>query len=555
MKYDLSILIPAKDEEWLNETVKDIIKNKRGKTEIIVGMDGNWAEPGIADHPDVRIVYVSASKGQRGMTNLLCRLSKAKWVAKCDAHCAFDEGFDVKLMEALKGHEDWTIVPVMRNLHVFNWRCKDCGDETYQGPIPEGCKNCNVNTPDRFEKNIVWRAKPSPNSSAFKFTPDRLQFKYFNSLKKEQQESGERLVETMSLQGSFFMLTRKKYWELNICDESWGGWGQQGTEVALKTWLSGGRVVCNLDTWYAHMFRTQGGFAFPWGNPAHQQHKARQVSYELFTKNLWPEQTRPLSWVVERFWDTLQEEPDRPDDRRWTKADLSRLKQFNGKFNGEPMKGILYFTDNQLPMKYAWPVRDRIKRIAQDKGMELVSSTLKKTNVGKNIVTNKPRGYLTMFEQILKGLEAMESDIVFMAEHDVLYPPEHFDFIPERGVFHYDINWWKIHVDDGLCIRWDADQVSGLCAYRDDLINHYRERLATFDPDNFDRKFEPMSGIGSKQWKASVPHVDLRTGKNLTFNKRSIEDFRKKETARNLQTGTIDDIQGWDKEFLGSLLD
>jgi hypothetical protein len=258
-KYDLSILIPAKNEEWLAETVKDILKNKRGNTEVIVGMDGDWAAPGVEAHKDVRIVHVSSSLGQRGMTNLLCKLSDAKYVAKCDAHCAFDEGFDVKLMGAMKGHDDWTIVPAMRNLHVFNWVCQDCGDESYQGPPPEGCKKCNVNTPDRFKKKLVWYPKPSPNSTAYRFTPDRLQFKYFNSLKNEHKANIE---ETMSLQGSFFMLTREKYWELNICDEAWGGWGQQGTEVALKTWLSGGSVKVVRNTWYAHMFRTQSGFAF-----------------------------------------------------------------------------------------------------------------------------------------------------------------------------------------------------------------------------------------------------------------------------------------------------
>jgi len=55
------------------------------------------------------------------------------------------------------------------------------------------------------------------------------------------------------------MLTREKYWELNICDESLGSWGSQGIEVACKTWLSGGKCLVNHSTWYAHMFRTQGG--------------------------------------------------------------------------------------------------------------------------------------------------------------------------------------------------------------------------------------------------------------------------------------------------------
>lgn len=561
--YDLSILIPARNEEWISNTVADIIKNKRGNTEVIVGLDGAWAEPGIMDHPDVRILYSPEPLGQRAMTNKICRMSTAKYVAKADAHTAYDEGFDVKLMSKME--DDITMVPVMRNLHVFDWKCENCGMRTYQGPEPTQCRNeeC-ANEVQRFHKKLVWNPKPNPQSSAYRFNA-KLQFKYFPELRAKQPREG--LQETMSLQGSFFMLTREKYHELNICDESWGSWGNQGSEVAIKTWLSGGRVLCNMDTWYAHLFRTQHGFSFPYPNPASSQDKARQASRDLFLNNKWDKQIRPLSWIVERFWDALKDVQDIED--KWDDASLANLKaresglvfksvdedkptvneaemEIPPEVTNEPTKGILYFTDNELPMKFAHRVRKTIKQIADSKNMELVSSTRKPIpNMGTNVVTNEPRGYLTMFKQILKGLEAMTSDIVFMAEHDVLYDPSHFDFMPEdRNTFYYDTNWWKVHAD-GLAVHWDADQVSGLCGYRDKLIEYYRERVASFDAENFDRKFEPGSGINSAQWKAPVPHIDIRTGNNLTYDKRSLDHFRNKATAVNFETTTIDKIPGW----------
>lgn len=546
-KYNLSILIPALKEEFLGLTIEDILKNKRGKTEVIIGLDGAWSEPPVADHPDVRIVYSSKNLGQRGMTNTLARLSKAKYVAKCDAHCAFDEGFDVKLMEAMKDHDDWTVVPVMRNMHIFNWKCLDCGDETYQGPEPEGCKSCDVNTPDRFEKKIIWNAKQSPQSSAYRFTPDRLQFKYFGALKKEQVGD---VAETMSLQGSFFMLTREKYWELDICDESWGGWGQQGTEVALKTWLSGGTVMCVRTTWYAHMFRTQHGFAFPWGNPARQQQKAREVSMNMFFKNQWDKQTRPLSWLIERFWPSLQKEQYRPNDgdRPWTEDDLARLKSTEERFqipvtDGKPTKGIIYYTDNQLNTRIARKVQANIRSI----GLPITSASLKPmSNMGTNVVVDGTRGYLTMFRQILAALEASTNEIVFFCEHDNLYHPSHFNFTPERkDVFYYDRNWWKVR-DDGLAVHWDADQVSGLCCYRELAIEYYKKRIAEWNPNKFDRKFEPMSQTGSEWWMAEYPSIDIRHNHNLTYNKWTLDHFRDKSTAVNFQESTVDKIPGWD---------
>jgi hypothetical protein len=121
------------------------------------------------------------------------------------------------------------------------------------------------------------------------------------------------------------MCTRAKYWELELCDESWGSWGQQGSEVALKTWLSGGRVICNMDTWYAHLFRTQHGFSFPYPQSGNGQHKAREKSQELFLNDKWDKAVRPLSWLLEKFWEPLQEVRD--PEARWEQADLDRLKK------------------------------------------------------------------------------------------------------------------------------------------------------------------------------------------------------------------------------------
>lgn len=318
MKYDLSILIPARNEMFISNTVEDILKNKRGKTEIIVGLDGEWANPGISDHPDVRILYVSESIGQRAMTNKLARMSKSKYVAKCDAHTAYDEGFDVKLMEAMKGHDNWTVVPTMRNLHAFDWKCMDCGKKYYQGPTPgthKGIEKCDDCGKLNFKRKVIWYPKPSPQSTSYCFDPEP-HFQYFNNFRKRPEGKGD-ITPTMSLQGSFFMLTREKYWELNICDENFGSWGSQGIEVACKTWLSGGEVMVVQTTWYAHMFRTQGGdFSFPYRQEQSKVDTAKKTAKVLFFDGNWEKQIHPVSWLVEKFW---------PVDH-WTDADLAKLK-------------------------------------------------------------------------------------------------------------------------------------------------------------------------------------------------------------------------------------
>ena len=327
MNYDLSILIPARNEEFLKNTVEDILKNKRGKTEVIVGLDGKWANPPLVDHPDVTIVYVPESIGQRAMTNQLCRLSQSKYVMKCDAHCAFDEGFDVKMMADMQ--DDWTMVPMMYNLHVFDWKCRKCGKRWYMGPEPTHCmKEEHVVNPDcdnitDFTKRIVWQPRHRKRTDSWCFDSN-LHFQYWSAFRHRPEAQGD-IVDTMSLIGACWMVTRDRYWYLNMSDEKHGSWGQQGTEVACKSWLSGGRLVVNKKTWFAHMFRTQTGFGFPYPQSNSQVDQARAYSKDTWFNNKFEKQTRPLSWLLRKFapisgWSEEQiKEQENREKTNWVK--------------------------------------------------------------------------------------------------------------------------------------------------------------------------------------------------------------------------------------------
>jgi glycosyltransferase involved in cell wall biosynthesis len=316
---DLSILIPARNEIFLTRTIEDILKNIEKDTEVIAVLDGKWAEPPIPQNDRVNVIKLNNSIGQRASTNLACKLSKAKYVMKVDAHCSFDKGFDRKMLEAFKKTGDnVTMVPIMRNLWAYDWKCYHCGWKKYQGPTPKKCEDCGKG--DKIRRKMLWIGKHNPQSTSYCFDSSP-KFTYFEDWKHRPQykknKKEKKLTETMSLQGSAWMLTRKKYWELGVCDEKFGGWGSQGIEVACKTWLSGGRVIVNHKTWYGHMFRTQGGdFGFPYSISNKDQKKAQNYARDLFFGNIWPKQVRPLSWLVEKFWPV----------KGWTEEDLKKLK-------------------------------------------------------------------------------------------------------------------------------------------------------------------------------------------------------------------------------------
>ena len=552
---DLSILIPARNEMFLAKTVEDILNNMRGDTEVFVLLDG-YNDASIVDHPKLTIVRYSEAIGQRAGTNVLAKLSKSKYLMKVDAHCAFDEGFDVKMMNEM--HDDWTMVPVMRNLHAFDWVCQKCGHREYQGITPTTCPDCD-NTTD-FKREIMWIAKTNPLSTSYCFDSEP-HFQYFREFKSRPEGKGD-ITETMSLQGSCFMLTRDKYFELNVCDEDFGSWGSQGIEVAVKTWLSGGRVVVNHKTWYAHMFRTKGGdFGFPYPISGRQTAYAKNYARELFFNNKWPKQIRPLSWLLEKFWPVPG----------WTELQLVEMKRNSQNFtpvsassSPEPVasepaskisKGILYYTDNRCNAAILKAVRSQIQNSCN--GYKLVSVSLEPISFGKNIVLELERGALTMFKQILAGLEELDTDVVFFAEHDVLYNKEHFMFTPPRNdIYYYNKSVWQVRLDTELAVYWDCKRTSQLCAYRDLLIKHYKERIRRVEAEGFTRKmgYEPGShnrpervdDYKAEWWETKIPNLDIRHERNLTSARWSPAEFRSQRNCRNWKESSIRKLNGWE---------
>ena len=444
-KYKLSILIPSRSEMFLSKTIENILENTGEETEIIAGLDGEWSVPPVQSHPRVTLVYMPESLGQRGMTNLLCKISKARYVAKMDAHVALDKNWDQKMFKAFeKSGDNVVMVSIMRNLHAFDWVCPN-GHRRYQGPSGP-CKECGKET----QREIMWIGKQSPQSRSYCFDSEP-HFQYFNEYCKRSQYNKDReetgLTETMSLQGSCFMVTREKYWELDICNEDFGSWGSHGIQIACSFWLSGGRVLVNHDTWYAHMFRTQGqDFGFPYPQSGNQVQRAKTYARHLMHTNGWPKQIYPTSWLVERFWPV----------KGWTDADLANLKKMESTPREtlpvnvkKGQKGIIYYTTNQLTLKIARAVQKQLKKISKEKGIPIVSASLKPMdNMGKNIHLPLAPGTMTYFKQILAALEASEAEYIFFAEHDVLYSDSHFNFLPPtKDKFYYNHNWWRVRKD------------------------------------------------------------------------------------------------------------
>jgi glycosyltransferase involved in cell wall biosynthesis len=207
----ISVLITAKNEPYLQQTIDDLFKNAETDIEVLVGLDGWKPNELHAPHLDkFMVLHEPESIGQRAMLNRLAECSTAKYILKVDAHCSFPKGFDRILLDDME--ENYIMAPYLMPLDAEKW------------------------TP-----------RMSPRHSMYYFDS--------NLVMQHGENNEEELVHTMCLQGSFFLMTRHNYFKWNVCEEALGSWGMQGTELGIKAFLNGGKCITNKKTYYAHLFR------------------------------------------------------------------------------------------------------------------------------------------------------------------------------------------------------------------------------------------------------------------------------------------------------------
>lgn len=299
---NLSIIIPSRNEMFLKNTIEDILAHREAETEVIAVLDGQWAEPPISQNERVIVVKTGEVVGQRAATSIGAKLAKGKYIMKVDAHCSFDQGFDRKMVEFMEKHGDIISVPIMRNLWVFDWKCYHCGWKKYQGPTPTSCGACGKT--DKLKRKMIWEGKRRPQSWSYCFDSEP-HFQYFEDWKHRpgiREGIGiNGYTETMSLQGSCWMMLRQKYIDYIPTRDNFGSWGNEGIEIACLGWLTGGRVLVNHDTWYAHLFRTQGGDFVPHYLGAREIERTKEAVWKHIVEGKLPNQKLPVSCLIEKF--------------------------------------------------------------------------------------------------------------------------------------------------------------------------------------------------------------------------------------------------------------
>lgn len=275
MNPTLSVIIPSRNEIFLGKTILDILAKAKGDIEVIAVLDGYWpATSTIIENPKVSYVHLSAPKGMRNAINTGVAIAKGKFLLKCDAHCMFEEGFDTTLIADCEN--DWVVVPRRKRLDVLTWTVKnekkpDVDYEYLSYPGSRGDWTEGLH-------GRVWDARAG-------------------------ERAGILIDDNMSAQGSCWLMEKEYFHKLELEDDmNYGTFNHEFQEIGLKCWLSGGRVVTNKKTWYAHLHKNKAAGGRGYHLPDEQLEKGTAYTNKWLTDSAWHKQTKPFNWIIEKFW-------------------------------------------------------------------------------------------------------------------------------------------------------------------------------------------------------------------------------------------------------------
>ncbi len=270
-----SIVIPSRNDMFLHQTVNDLLQKAEGDVEIIIALDGYWPE-NVADFDErVRVFHhgtIHNSYGMRAGINAAMAIAKGDYVMKIDEHCMVDQGFDVKLQADCE--ENWVIIPRRKRLDAVTWTVP-------YDPRPDI---------DYMQVDFAYQ-RPNDNTCGL----------HGSEWKQRAIDRKDILIdETPTSQGSCYFMT-KGHWDRRIIrmdEEHYGTFTHESQEIDFKTWFSGGKVMVNKKTWYAHYHKGSRGKNYGFSNAQYQKHQADKERGRKWCRDYWlNQQDYPHDWA------------------------------------------------------------------------------------------------------------------------------------------------------------------------------------------------------------------------------------------------------------------
>jgi hypothetical protein len=130
---------------------------------------------------------------------------------------------------------------------------------------------------------------------------------------------------------------KKSYWDKlfpdGLDDINYGTFTQEAQEIGNKVWLSGGRLVVNKKTWYAHWHKGKHGKGYGFSNEQYKRHLEGTERGRLYCIDYWlhtKDYDHDFTWLLQKFWPV----PTWPEN--WQEQiEIDKAKDFSSTYGKE----------------------------------------------------------------------------------------------------------------------------------------------------------------------------------------------------------------------------
>ena len=225
----LSIVIPSYRDPFLFKTIQSILDNSElgDQLEVIAVWDGYYPPADlIIDDPRVKYIHLGKNRGMRGAINAGVEIAKGEFIGRMDEHCHVAKGMDKELTDACKENEVMT--PRRYFLNPIEWKIME--DKGYRD----------------YEKLVI----QDMGGGVRKFSGKEWK-------ERTEKRKNVQIDETEAMQGSFWIANREFFLKTvgELSTENFGQLIQDSVEVCMQYWKTGGRLMLNKNTWFAHKHR------------------------------------------------------------------------------------------------------------------------------------------------------------------------------------------------------------------------------------------------------------------------------------------------------------
>lgn len=278
----VSVIIPSRQPEFLQQTIDDLLSKAEGEVEVIVVLDGYWPNPMLRDDSKVIILHqgtIHGSLGMRAAINAGVAIARGQYIMKIDEHCLVSQGYDKRLVATCQ--DDWLVVPRRYRLDAENWKIIEDG----RTPI------------DYMYVSYPYR-KLLDSTSGLYGAEDKTRYR---------ERKNVEIDDLMTMQGSCWFIKKDYFHKLfpkGMDSGNYGPFNHEAQELSNTVWLSGGRVVVDKACHYAHYHKGKKGKGYGFSREQYRKfmadkEKARRyaIKYWLDTKDF----KYDWEWLMGKF--------------------------------------------------------------------------------------------------------------------------------------------------------------------------------------------------------------------------------------------------------------